>query len=312
MQDLNDILVFAAVVEHNGFTAAGRALQRPKSSISRHIDRLEARLGVRLLERSTRRVRLTEVGTEYYERCRSALAELEDADRGVALHRTQPIGIVRVTCPTGIARYAMSRILPKFMARYPAVQVHLQATNEPVDLLKDKIDVAIRARAQLKDEGVTMRRLGASRLIFVSSPEFHALHVSATDPVAVSKLAFLSFQESMQRPTWVMRGLNGVSQRVTFDPLLWSSELDVLMEAACAGLGVALIPAEAAKHLLSDGRLVRMLPDWHSEDVIVHLVFPTGRGLRPAVRVLIDFIVDHFESSDQDRRLESVGETGGP
>lgn len=310
MQDLNDIVAFAAVVENNGFTSAGRALQRPKSSISRHIDRLEARLGVRLLERSTRRVRLTEVGVEYYERCRSALAALEDADRGVALHRAEPIGIVRVTCPTGIARYAMSHILPKFMARYPAVQVQLQATNEPADLLKDKIDIAIRARAQLQDEGVTMRRLGASRLIFVSSPAFTALHASAADPAGVSKLPFLSFQEGTQRPTWVMQGPKGVSRRVTFDPLLWSSEFDVLTAAACAGLGVALIPAEAAEHLLAEGRLIRMLPDWHSEDVTVHLVFPTGRGLRPAVRVLIDFIVDQFGRSDQDRVVASGGKIG--
>lgn len=310
MQDLNDIVVFAAVVENNGFTAAGRALQRPKSSVSRHIDRLEARLGVRLLERSTRRVRLTEVGAEYYERCRSALAEIEDADRGVALHRAEPIGIVRVTCPTGIARYVMSRILPEFMARYPAVQVHLQASNEPADLLKDKIDVAIRARAQLQDEGVTMRRLGASRLIFVSRPEFSAMNASPTDPAAVSELPFLSFQEGTPRPTWIMRGPKGVSQRVTFRPVLWSSELDVLMAAACAGVGVALTPAEAAERLIADGRLVRLLPDWHSEDVTVHLVFPTGRGLRPAVRVLIDFIADQFERSDENRLLASVGEIG--
>ena len=115
MQDLNDILCFAAVAEHNGFSAAARALNRPKSSISRQVDRLEARLGVRLLERSTRRVRLTEVGSEYYARCQAVLDDLERADRDVAIYRSDPVGIIRVTCPTGIAREVMPRIISGFL-----------------------------------------------------------------------------------------------------------------------------------------------------------------------------------------------------
>ena len=296
MQDLNDILCFTAVAEHNGFSAAARALNRPKSSISRHVDRLEARLGVRLLERTTRKVRLTEVGSEYYARCQTALADLESADRDVAVHRADPVGIVRVSCPTGIARQAMSRILPNFLARYPEVRIQLQVTNRAVDLIQETIDVAIRARVQMRDESLTMRRLGASRLIFVASPGFIAAHVIPSDPVGIAKLPFLSFREHPDRQTWTVQGPEGASRTITFDPILWTSEFDVLIEAACAGTGVALLPAETVRKPVGEARLLRILTEWHSEDVTIHLVFPTARGLRPAVRAFIDYVAVTYDT----------------
>ena len=290
MQDLNDIVCFTAVARHNGFSAAARALSRPKSSISRQVDRLEARLGVRLLERSTRKVRLTEVGSAYYGRCQAALDDLESADRDIAIHRSDPVGIVRVTCPTGIARRVMPRIMPGFLASYPKVRIQLQATNRAVDLIQESIDVAIRARAQLRDEALTMRKLGASSLIFVASPSFVATHALSNDPAGLAKLPFLSFREEPERQTWTVRGPGGDSRTITFDPVLWTSEFDVLIEAACAGMGVALLPAEAVQKPVAEARLVRVLPDWLSDDVTIHLIFPTARGLRPAVRAFIDYV----------------------
>jgi DNA-binding transcriptional LysR family regulator len=295
VQDLNDILCFAAVAEHNGFSAAARALNRPKSSISRQVDRLEARLGVRLLERSTRRVRLTEVGSEYYARCQAILDDLERADRDVAIYRSDPVGIVRVTCPTGIARLVMPRILSGFLTRYPEVRIQLQATNRSVNPIQEKIDVAIRARVELQDESLTMRRLGASRLIFVASPSFGATHPIPSDPADIAKLPFLSFFEHPERPTWAVQGPEGVSRAVTFYPRLWTSEFDVLIDAACAGAGIALLPVEVVQKPIAEARLVRVLPEWHSEDVTIHIVFPTARGMRPAVRAFIDYVAATFD-----------------
>lgn len=295
MQDLNDIASFAAVVEHNGFSAAARVLNRPKSSISRHVDRLEARLGVRLLERSTRRIRLTEVGSQYFGRCQAALSSLEGAERDVALHRSDPVGIVRLTCPTGIVRNTLARMIPDFMALYPEVRLQIQATNQPIDLIKERIDVAIRARAQLQDESLTMRRLGASRLTLVASPTFLLTHPIASDILVIGNLPFLSFQEGAERPTWVFRDLQGTSQTITFTPVLWTSEFDILVEAACAGTGIALLPAEVVQGAIEKARLARVLPNWRTEEVVIHLVFPTARGLRPAVRVFVDYIAAHFD-----------------
>jgi DNA-binding transcriptional LysR family regulator len=297
VQDLNDIVCFTAVARHNGFSAAARALSRPKSSISRQVDRLEARLGVRLLERSTRKVRLTEVGSAYYGRCQAALDDLESADRDIAIHGSDPVGLVRVTCPTGIARRVMPRIMPGFLASYPEVRIQLQATNRAVDLTQERIDVAIRARAQLQDEALTMRKLGASSLIFVASPSFVATHAFSNDPAGLAKLPFLSFREEPERQTWTVRGPGGDSRTITFDPVLWTSEFDVLIEAACAGTGVALLPAEAVHKPVAEARLVRVLPDWLSDDVTIHIIFPTARGLRPAVRAFIDYVAATYNMS---------------
>ena len=310
VQDLNDIVCFTAVARHNGFSAAARALNRPKSSISRQVDRLEARLGIRLLERSTRKVRLTEVGSEYCARCQAALDDLERADRDVAVHRSDPVGIVRVTCPTGLARQVMPRIMPGFLASYPEVRVQLQATNRAVDLIQERIDVAIRARAQLQDEALTVRKLGASRLVFVASPGFVATHPIPADPVGIAKLPFLSFREQPERQTWAVQGPEGTSRTITFDPVLWTSEFDILIEAACAGRGVALLPAEMVQRPVAEARLVRVLPDWVSEDVTIHLIFPAARGLRPAVRAFIEYVAAAYAigAAGHDRAAHGVGQ----
>ena len=297
VHDLNDIVFFATVVEQNGFSAAARFLDLPKSSVSRHVGRLEARLGVRLLERSTRKLRLTEVGKAYYSRCQMILADLDTADRDVAEHRSKPVGIIRVSCPTGIAQYGLAPVVPGFMARYPLVRVQILATNRLIDLIKDKVDVAIRARVRLQDEALTMRRLGTGRLIFVASPDFVASYAISPDPAKIADLPFLSIHEETIHPSWTVTGPGGKTQIITFDPVLWTSDFNILLKAACSGTGVALLPTQVVKHALSEGRLVRILPEWHSEDVTIHLVFLTKRGLAPAVRVFIDYLAEQFEAA---------------
>ena len=215
----------------------------------------------------------------------------------IAIHRSDPVGIVRVTCPTGIARRVMPRIMPGFLASYPEVRIQLQATNRAVDLTQERIDVAIRARAQLQNEALTMRKLGSSSLIFVASPSFVATHPFSNDPAGLAKLPFLSFREEPERQTWTVRGPGGDSRTITFDPVLWTSEFDVLIEAACAGMGVALLPAEALQKPVAEARLVRVLPDWLPDDVTIHLIFPTARGLRPAVRAFIDYVAATYNMS---------------
>ena len=285
------------MAKHGGFSAAARALERPKSSISRQVDRLEARLGVRLLERSTRRVQLTDIGSEYYAHCQAALVDLERADRDVANHRADPVGIIRVSCPTGIARNVMPRVIRAFLGRCPDVRVQLQATNRAVDLIEERIDVAIRARAQLPDESMTMRKLGTSRLIFVASPHFAAAHPVSPAADDIADLPFLSFREHPERQTWTVHGPAAASRTLTIDPILWTSEFNILIDVACAGGGVALLPAEAVQRAIADGRLTHILPDWHSDDVTIHLVFPTTRGLRPAVRAFVDFLAASYDGA---------------
>lgn len=302
MQDLNDIRFFASVVEQNGFSAAARSLNLPKSSVSRRVGRLEARLGMRLLERSTRQVRLTEAGSAYYARCKASLDDLESAEKDVARLRADPIGIIRVSCPTGLTQFSLA-VIPEFLARYPLVRIQLIATNRAIDLVHDKIDVAIRARLQLEDEAVTMHKLGRSRLIFVASPQFLRSHDIPCDPHDASTLPFLSFHEDEVRPRWKLTGPGAVTKIVAFEPILWTSDFNVILETAYAGRGIALLPSEVVCSAIERKRLVRVFPAWHSEDVTIHLVFTRKQGLTPAVRAFIDFLAEHFRfGNDEENR----------
>lgn len=294
MHDLNDIQYFVAVVEHRGFSAAARALNLPKSSVSRRISALETRMGVRLIERSTRSLRVTEVGAAFYDRCRAILADLDAAERAVAVTRAEPVGLVRLSCPTGLSQFVLAKTLPDFLARYPKVRLQVLATNRTIDLVEDNIDIAIRARLQLADEASTMRMLYKSELIFVASPAFAALSAAKLRIETLAALPFFSFLEEAARPTWTLKGPNGARQTLAFDPVLRSGDLNVLLKAAAAGLGIALLPSEVVEDEIREKRLIRILPDWHSDDITIHLVFATKRGIVPAVRVLIDYLAEHF------------------
>jgi len=170
MQDMNELFFFAEVVAHGGFAAAGRALRQPKSKLSRHVAQLERRLGVRLIERSSRRFRVTEIGRAYYDHCRNALTEIERGEKAVAAAQIEPAGVVRFSCPTGLMEL-IDDILPAFMAQYPKVRIQIIAANRPVDLIREAIDVALRVRLKLdSDAELTLRTLTRSRRILVASP----------------------------------------------------------------------------------------------------------------------------------------------
>jgi DNA-binding transcriptional LysR family regulator len=305
MHDLNDVKFFVAVAENQGFSAAARMLNLPKSSVSRRITNLEARLGVRLIERSTRSLRLTEVGTSFYERCRAILADLDAAEREVAIRRGEPAGLVRMSCPTGLAQFVLAKILPDFLTRYPKVRLQVLATNRAMDLVDDNIDIAIRARARPADEAVMMRMLYRGKLIFVGSPTFASRHQVRVDDLP--SFPFLSFLEEPRLQIYALRGPNAATTTATFDPILRSSDFTVVLKAAIAGLGIALLPAEIAEDDIQSKRLIQILPDWQSEEIAVHLVFATNRGIVPAVRVLIDYLAEHFKFQPDESRQGSKG-----
>jgi DNA-binding transcriptional LysR family regulator len=296
MHDLNNLTFFVTVVEQKGFSAASRVLSLPKSTVSRHIGQLEKRLGVRLLERSTRHFRVTDAGTAYYARCRAILTDLDSAEQDLASLRSAPSGLVRVSAPLGMSQFALARILPAFMARYPLVRVAVVASDRPMDLFEDKIDIAIRARSQLRDEMLTMRKLGKSFLIFVSSPTFAAEHGITDDLQKIVGLPLLSSRDTVSRQAWtVIHTTTGQKETLSFEPRLFCGDFNVLREAAAAGLGIAILPIEAALPSISQGRLTRLLPSWQSEDVTIHLVFTTRQSLTPATRLLIEHLAEHFE-----------------
>jgi DNA-binding transcriptional LysR family regulator len=211
------------------------------------------------------------------------------------VQRGEPIGLVRMSCPTGLAQFVLAKILPGFLVRYPRVRLQVLATNRAIDLVDDNVDIAIRARVRSADEAVMMRMLYKSELIFVASPAFASAQQTPIRIDTLPSLPFLSFLEDARRPTWTLNGPNAATTTVSFDPVLRSSDFTVLLGATSAGLGIALLPAEVVEDEIRAKRLIRILPDWHSEEVSIHLVFTTNRGIVPAVRVLIDYLAEYFK-----------------
>lgn len=290
--DLNDYVYFAEVVAHGGFAAAGRAMREPKSKLSRRIAALEGRLGVRLIERSSRRFRVTEVGLTFYERCRAMMLEAERAEALVAEAQAEPHGRIRLSCPLNLAK-KISAIANAFLASYPKVQLQLIVTDRAVDLIEERVDLALRVRRELtSDASLTMRSLGRSRWILVASPQTASQlgnHIAA-----LATIATLSTSDTAGEVTWTLERYDGATHVLRHEPRMTCADYAVLCDAAIGGLGVAFLPDHACAAQMAAGKLVRVLPDWHSEDGIVHLVFTTRRGLPPAVRALIDHLAREF------------------
>lgn len=293
MNDLNDFVYFAAVVTHKGFASAARALQVPKSSLSRRIARLEESLAVRLLERSTRRFRVTDIGQEFYLHCEAIIASKDAAEAVAARVRSTPAGLVRVSCPPGMSPNIMAAILPAFLAAHPRVRVQLISTNRRIDLIEERVDIAVRVRSKLDtDAALTMRVLGHARSGLVASPALLRSHGVPMQPADLASMPTLGMHEDLGADTWHLTGPDGVKQSIRHVPRLGSSDMEILLEAALAGLGVTLLPDMLTNGPLQAGGLVRVLPQWYTAEGIVHLVFTTRRGLLPAVRALIDHLVD--------------------
>ncbi len=289
--DLNDLVYFAEVVTHGGFAAAGRALHEPKSKLSRRIAGLETRLGVRLIERSSRRFRVTDVGQVFYQRCKAMLAEAELAEALVAEAQSEPHGIVRMSCPTGMVE-PISGLMTSFLERYPKVRLQLVALDRPVDLIAERINIALRVRVSLdSDASLTMRSLGHSIRILVASPQL-ASRIGEIERLAA--FPTLASSDEVAEVEWQLETDDGREHVLRHTPRMGCADFSAVRAAAIAGLGVALLPDHSCRQALQDGTLARVLPAWRGRRGIVHVVFTTRRGLPPAVRKFIDHLAAHF------------------
>lgn len=292
MFDLNDFYYFHTVVIHQGFSAASRKTGIPKSTLSKHIARLEERLQVRLLERSTRRLRTTDLGQAIFDQCQTMLAGVEAAHTAVAQARGEPTGIVRVSCPQGLIQSLIADVLPKFMTAYPQVRVQMKVMNRRADLIEDNVDVALRAKMiPDADPALIVRALGQCRLVLAATNDL-AQGVGTLDNIHdLANFPLLSKTDNQDDDTWELIGPSGESHTLHHRPrLICSSSFDVLITSALAGLGIALLPEHICRTYFASGELVRVLPEWHATHGTIHAVFSTRKGLVPAVREFIDFL----------------------
>jgi DNA-binding transcriptional LysR family regulator len=291
MQPLDGLYYFAKVVEHGGYAKAARALRIPKSRLSRHVAALETRLGVRLVNRSTRRFVVTEVGQEVRRHSLAMLAEADAALEAVEFARAEPRGVIKVSCPILLAQTAMAQFLPEFLSRYPSVRIVLESTNRRVDVLNEGFDVTLRVRTKpTGEDGLIMRTFGQSRHLLVASSDYLDKRGRPQRPEDLSQHATLSFEPEPDRQSWELQGANGVTARVEHTPRLVTHDFPLLRAAVFAGLGVALLPESVVRADLDTGSLEQVLPAWTLPLGVIHIVFPTRRGLLPAVRAFIDFL----------------------
>jgi DNA-binding transcriptional LysR family regulator len=296
VRDFNDLQFFAAVVLNRGFSAAARALGVPKSRVSRRVALLEDRLGVRLLDRTTRGLGLTQVGQQVFEHARAAVIEAEAAEEAALRMQAEPRGLVRLSCPLGLQDVIASP-LPGFLAAHPQLRVQCIATNRRVDLVHEGVDVAIRVRERLDtDADLQVKRIGVSRRILVASPNLLAKGGAPVSPADLANFPILH-QEEQSGGTWRLTSEDGDIGSVVVEPRLATGSFDVLIAAACQGAGIALLPARSCQEALFSGALVRVLPQWSGTDGILHLVFASRRGMLPGVRAVIDFAAAALKSS---------------
>lgn len=309
MQDLNDLYFFAKVVEHGGFAPAGRALGIPKSRLSRRIALLEERLGVRLIQRSSRRFAVTELGRAYHGHCLAMLVEAEAARELIESRRAEPSGVVKVSCPTALLYFHVGAMLTRFMAEHPRVEVQLEATNRRVDVIREGFDLAIRVRfPPLEESDLVMRVLAQSPQCLVAGPALLkelSLPLAPADLAGLASLGWSGDPGGWRREQdWCLDGPDGATALVRHAPRFVTEDMVALRLAALAGLGVVQLPLMMVEDDLKAGTLVQLLDGWAPRAGIVHAVFPSRRGILPAVRALIDALARYYAEragSDADR-----------
>ncbi|AKK00690.1 MULTISPECIES: LysR substrate-binding domain-containing protein [Pseudomonas] len=295
MQDLNDLYYFAKVVEAGGFAAAGRTLGIPKSRLSRRIAELEERLDARLLQRTTRQLKLTAVGERYLRHCQAMLLEAEMADEAVASMSSEPRGRLRVSSPVGLAHQILPGVISAFLAKFPQVQLEMILVNRRVDLVSEGIDVALRVRDIGDEDPLLMtRRLRQARLLMVASPALIEGRQVNT-PEDLKQLPVLGALEADRLVHMRLLKADGQSAELTLEARLGIDDFIVRRACTLAGLGFTLLPSMYCEQELLDGRLVELLPGWSSPDGWLQAVYPHRRGMLPAVRAWIDHLVEAFE-----------------
>jgi DNA-binding transcriptional LysR family regulator len=289
MRDLNDLYYFAAVVDHGGFSSAGRALGIQKSRLSRRILLLEEQLGVRLLHRSSRRFSVTDIGREFYDRCVAMIVEAEAAEQVVAEVRAEPRGLVRMSCPTALLSFQFGKLLARFMQAHPGIQVQLESTNRRVDVIAEGFDLAVRVRfPPLDATDLVMRRLDDSSQCLVAAPGL--LSKGIHSPADLATLPSLDLARPNRIHTWELHRADGQVATVPHTPRLVTDDMSVLRDAAISGVGAVQLPTIFIWDDVKSGRLVHVLPDWRPLPGLVHAVYPSRRGLLPSVRALLDFL----------------------
>ncbi|GAB5450453.1 MAG: LysR substrate-binding domain-containing protein [Halioglobus sp.] len=302
MIDLNDYFYFVHVVEKQGFSPAARALDMPKSRLSRHVARLEERLDTRLIQRTSRQFKVTEAGQVFYQHARALIEEMEAAEAAIQSRKESLSGRVTMSCSVGIAQFALMDLVFDFLAQHPKVELVQQVTNQAIDLVSSGIDMAIRGHTEaLPDSALIQRHLANVSWHLFASPEYLARTGTPESPYDLLKRQSLKVGWQPATGHWNLENTDGLKTTIPFSPQLCSDDMSTLKHAAAQGLGIVSLPAYTCRDELKGGSLVRVLPDWIADKAQLSLLMPSRRGQSPSVRVLADYLLDNLNDRIGDR-----------
>lgn len=286
--------VFAKVVEEGSFSSAARALKLTPSAVSKQIGRLEDRLGVRLLNRTTRQLSATEEGDAFYQRCVRILTDMEEAELAVSQRHAAPRGTLRVNCGVAFGKHQISPMIPEFLERYPEVNVEMTLTDALADLVEEGQDIAIRF-GKLQDSSMVARQLAVSRRAICCSPEYLKRMGEPRHPADLNSHNRLGFATAIHLNEWIFKLEDGSEFPVRAEGNFTANNGETIHEMVLAGLGIARLAEFLVAPEVQEGKLVRLLtPYYRDVEVPINAVYPTRRHLSPKVRAFVDFLVEKF------------------
>lgn len=295
LSDLDDFYCFAQVVEHGGFSAAERATDIPKSKLSRRVYNLEERLGVRLIQRTSRHFAVTDIGMNIFRHAQVMLNAAQAAHDLVDHLSTEPRGTIKISLPVSIAQNELAKVLPQFLKQYPQIKIQMMVTNRRVDIINEGFDLALRVRSNLDDDpNLVIRQFDKIEQHLYASQAYLNEFGDLKQPEQLAEHKILSIAEDHTEQFILLQGQNQQQQKVRVIPTVLGSDLIMMSKLAAASCGITLLPDNVVKHYVDGGELVKVLPDWKSAQGIFHMVYPSRRGLLPAVRVFIDYVVEHL------------------
>ncbi len=283
--DFNQVAVFIKVVQAGSFSAAARLLGQPTSTVSNRVAMLEKRLGVTLLQRTTRRLHLTDAGRVYFEHASAGLAHVLDAEAAVTEAAAEPGGLLRVTAPVDVGDRILASILCQMRKQWPKVSIELVLMNRYVDLVAEGVDVAIRT-GRLQDSTLIAKNAGVARWAAFASPEYLADAAALDSPQALRHHCCLQFTP-LGKDNWTFHNADS-SLTVPMSGQVVVNDVGLIKQLVLEGEGVALLPVYLCRDACEDGRLVRVLPEWHAKADPIHIVYPRQRFMPPRLRAFVD------------------------
>jgi len=292
MDKLNSMSLFVEVVKNNSFTAAADKIGLSRAQVSKSVMQLEKHLGTRLLNRTTRRISLTEIGRIYFERCQLILQEIEEIEGVVSEQSSTPHGTLTLNAPTSFGILHLNEAIAAYIKLYPQVQISLSLADRFVDVVAEGFDLVVRI-AELEDSSLIARKIAPCQLVLCASPEYIKKNGEPTVPEDLVNHNCLTYSNNLKPDIWELQSENG-KESIKVSGSINADNGDALKTAAISGLGITLLPTFIVGPEFCAGRLQRVLPGYYSPEISIYAIFPSRRYLSAKVRTFVDFLSDYF------------------